>query len=398
MPVTGWRDDRVVPNGAARTSDASGESPAITWHLEVFAARITLRPVRRGLQSDVLKIFAFVAAALVLAAVISPWLYQFGKGLAEVTADKQTNGPISELAKAAGRADFPKFFDRALYLSALILLFPLTAWLKLGRPPGSYRDTPWSLRLPDNVVNVDLGQPLRRNSQGWVQLGTGFILAISLLLLSGWLMIQAGFFMWRDAAESTRGVVNKIPEAIQWAKVIRKGLPSAIVGSVVEELLFRGVLLGIFLRAMRPGAAIASLSLLFAFVHFLQPPPFAKVPDPESLKSGFILLGQIFSRFADPQHLLSRFATYAAVGVVLAYARYRTASLWLPIGIHSGWILGLALFKGATWAVAGLPKSTNWLVGTSLLEGLLPLSVVMITGMLVHLMTRVPEPPASYRS
>jgi hypothetical protein len=34
----------------------------------------------------------------------------------------------------------------------------------------------------------------------------------------------------------------------------------------------------------------------------------------------------------------------------------------------------------------------------SLLEGLMPLSVVVVTGMLVHLMTRSREIPADYRS
>ncbi|WP_264489968.1 CPBP family intramembrane glutamic endopeptidase [Luteolibacter arcticus] len=355
--------------------------------------------MRPGQQSDVLKIFAYVAATLVLAAVISPWLYQLGKGLAEVTEDKQTNGAVRFLADAAGRADFPKFFDRALMLSALVLLFPLTAWLRLGRPPGSYRDTPWSLRLPDNVVVVDRGQPLRRNPQGWLQFGTGFILAAGLLLLSGWLMLQAGCFVWRDAAESTRGQPNKFPlEAIDWAKALKKVIPGAVVVALVEELLFRGVLLGIFLRAMRLAPAVASLSFLFAFVHFLQPPPFVRVPDPESSSAGFYLLGQIFSRFANPLELVSSFTVLMAVGVVLAYARVRTASLWLPIGLHFGWVVGVGMFKAATWPVLGLPEATRWFVGPTLREGLLPLSVVMVTGILVHLMTRVPEPPASYRS
>jgi membrane protease YdiL (CAAX protease family) len=366
--------------------------------LEVSRGRFTLRRVRRGLQSDVFKIFAFVAATLVLAAVTAPWLYQLGKGLAEVTVDKQTNGAIRYLAEAAGRADFPKFFDRALMLSALVLLFPLTAWLRLGRPPGSYRDTPWSLRLPDNVVVTDRGQPLRRNPQGWLQLITGFALAAGLLLLSGWLMLQAGCFLWKDAAASTRGMVNKFPQAIDWGKAVSKYLPGAVVVALVEEVLFRGVLLGIFLRAMRVAPAIALLSFLFAFVHFLQPPAMARVPDPEASNAGFILLGQIFSRFAEPLNLISRFSILAAVGVVLAYARLRTASLWLPVGLHVGWVFGVGMFKAATWPVIGLPEAARWLVGMSLLEGLLPLSVVIVTGVLVHLMTRVPEPPASYRS
>ena len=88
----------------------------------------------------------------------------------------------------------------------------------------------------------------------------------------------------------------------------------------------------------------------------------------------------------------------AAVGVVLAYARIRTASLWLPVGLHIGWVFGVGMFKAATWPVVGLPEAMRWLVGMSLLEGLLPLSVIIATGMLVHLMTRRPEPAADFRS
>ncbi len=354
--------------------------------------------MRRALQSDVLKIFAYVAATLVLGAILAPWLYQAGKGLAEVFEGKEGSGPLHFIASAAGRADFPRFFDRSLMLSALVLLFPLGAWLRLGRGPGSFRDTPWSLRLPDNVIVSDRGQPLRRNPDGWWHLGTGFFIAAALLLLSGWLVLQAGCFVWRDAALSTRGVPNKFPMAIEWADAVKEVLPRALLVALIEEVLFRGVLLGIFLRAMRPGPAILLLSFLFAFVHFLEPARGATVPDPEAAHAGFVLLVQIFSRFADPLSLMSRFSILALVGVVLAYARYRTASLWLPVGLHVGWVFGMGMFKAATWPVAGLPKQVEWLIGKSLLEGLLPLSVVAVTGALVHVMTRTPEPAAGYRS
>ena len=354
--------------------------------------------MRRGSASDVVKIFAYVAATLVLGAILAPWIYQAGKGLAEVFREKEGNGLVRYVAAAADRADFPKFFDRSLMLSALVLLFPLTAWLRLGRAPGSHRDTPWSLSLPDNVVVAGSGQPLRRNPQGWLQFGTGALLAAGLLLLSGWLLLQAGCFVWKDAAVSTRGEPNKFVMEIDLLKAATKVVPGALVVAMIEEVLFRGVLLGIFLRAMRPAPAIALLSFLFAFVHFLQPPPLARVPDPEAANAGFVLLGQIFSRFADPMSIFSRFLILAAVGVVLAYARYRTASLWLPVGLHLGWVFGMGMFKAATWPVIGLPEAMRWLVGMSLLEGLLPLSVVILTGMLVHLMTRPREEAAAYRS
>lgn len=344
----------------------------------------------RLLQSDVLKILLYVVASLLLGAAIAPWLYNLGMGIAEVTEGKTTNGVIEWLGKHARNAEdnFPRYFDRSLLLATVVLLFPLISWLKVGRGSGNYRDTPWSLRLPDGVVAMDRGQPLRRNPKGLVQAATGFVLAAGLLLACGWLMVQSGMFMWRDSPTSTGGVPNPLVMDIDWGKAFRKALPSALVVATIEELLFRGVLLGIFLRAMRPAAAIVSLSVLFAFVHFLEPPLGATVPDPEAANAGFVLLGQIFSRFAEPLSLVGRFTVLVSVGVVLGLARWRTASLWLPIGLHAGWVFSYVVFKAATWPVAGLPTVARWLVGMSLMEGLLPLSMMLLTGLVVVVLTR----------
>jgi membrane protease YdiL (CAAX protease family) len=86
--------------------------------------------------------------------------------------------------------------------------------------------------------------------------------------------------------------------------------------------------------------------------------------------------------------MVSRFLMLFAVGVVLALARWRTASLWLPIGLHAGWVLCLHLFKAATWPVSGLPDLAKWLVGSSMNEGVLPLMMVVCTGLVVLMMTR----------
>lgn len=343
----------------------------------------------RTLQSDVFKILLYVVASLLLAALMVPWIYNFGMGLAEVTEGKETTGFLAWLGDAARRSEsnFPRFFDRSLLLSALVLLLPLLAWLKVGRAETRYRDTPWSLRLPDAVVS-DRGQPLLKNPHGASHALFGFLLAGGLLLISGWVMVKAGFFMWRDAAESSHGVANLWPVEIDWLRAVRKAVPSSLVVSTMEEILFRGVLLGIFLRAMRPAIAIVAVSVLFAFVHFLEPPLGASVPDPEALDAGFVLLGQIFSRFMDPLSMVGKFLMLFSLSVVLAVARWRTASLWLPIGLHAGWVFCYQLFKSATWPVKGLPKPAEWLVGSSLMEGLLPLAVVVMTGVVVALITR----------
>ncbi len=361
-----------------------------TWNLE--APSVSIRRVRRALQNDVLKILAYVVAAMLLGALLAPWLYTAGKALAEVTqgADlaqrKETNGFIEWLAAACRNAEFPRFFNRALMISALVLLIPLIQWLRMERGKLVYRDTPWSLRLPEAAIATNEGQPLKRNHRGPGQLFLGFLIAASGLLLLGLALVHANAFVWRNGSPSN-GVV--LPAVNGW-KVVRSAVGPAVVVSIIEEIVFRGVLLGLFLRAMRHWPAIVCVSLLFAIVHFLQPPVGVVVPDPESPTAGLWLIAQIFARFTQPLDLISGFATLTAVGMVLAYARCRTASLWLPIGLHSGWIFGITVFKAITWVAPGVSPAAKFLAGPTLREGLAPLVVVLLTGVAVHGFTKNP--------
>lgn len=332
----------------------------------------------------------YVVLSLLLGAALAPWVYNFGMGLAEVTDGKDTNSLVSWLGSAARRSseNFPRFFSRSLLLSALLLLGPLIAWLRLGR--GGAGSGGWSSNPPEEAAGRP-GQRLVNSRRGPAELLVGFALAAGLLLVSGWVLSWAGFFVWRDMESSTKGWANPIVMEIKWGAIIRKALVVAVVVSVIEELLFRGVLLGIFLRAMRVVPAILGLSLLFAAVHFLKPPAGATVPDPEALDAGFVLLRQILHNFVDPMALLGRFLTIFAISVVLALARWRTASLWMPIGLHAGWVFAYQLFKAATWPVGDLPEAARLLVGVTLTEGILPMALAIVTGMLVMAITR-PKP------
>lgn len=343
--------------------------------------------VFRWFHNDVFRICAYVVAAVALGAAISPFLYNLGMGIAEVTRGKETNSVVTWLGDAAWRArdNFPRYFDRALMLSAVLLLPFLLIWLRLGRDP--LRDEPWSVGVP-NAASSLRGQRLSWSPRGLGFGLFGFLIAGGLLMLSGIMLLHAGFFMWRDAECSTRGAVNPVVTGIDWLRALRKSLPTAVVVSFIEEVLFRGVLLGIFLRVMKPWPAVFSLSLIFALVHFLEPPPGVKVPDPEAVNAGFILLGQILGRLLEPSEFIGRFLGLFAVGVILAMARLRTGSLWLPIGLHAGWVFAYQLFKSATWGVADLPEASRWLVGRTLIEGTVPLTVTVVTGMLVMAMTR----------
>ena len=86
--------------------------------------------------------------------------------------------------------------------------------------------------------------------------------------------------------------------------------------------------------------------------------------------------------------VLAGFTTLFFIGVILAHARLRTRSLWLPIGLHAGWILANSVFnKIAHREIVALP----WL-GKSLLIGIVPLCVCLVSWVLLERMVEICRP------
>ena len=94
----------------------------------------------------------------------------------------------------------------------------------------------------------------------------------------------------------------------------------------------------------------------------------------------------------DPLPFLYEFTALLTVGLILGYARFATSSLWLPIGLHSGWIFSLRLFSQLTDRNE-LDPSLSLYIGDSLKEGLIPLATLGVTALLVHIHTRTLRPP-----
>ncbi len=154
-------------------------------------------------------------------------------------------------------------------------------------------------------------------------------------------------------------------------------LGAAIAVPLIEELFFRGLLLGILLRGLRPTLATLLTSAFFAILHFLKAP--AATNDVVTWFSGFRSIANSFAQFTDPMMVLALFATLFLIGWILADARLRTRSLFLPIGLHSGWILVAGVVGKLTRrGTIMLP----WL-GANLLTGLLPLALGLITWVLM---------------
>jgi uncharacterized protein len=163
---------------------------------------------------------------------------------------------------------------------------------------------------------------------------------------------------------------------VRWFK-FGEPVTAALGAGIVEEFFFRGLVLGLLLRTMKPMTAVFWTTVIFALVHFLKPPEGWQIADADvTWSSGFAVLAQIARGFGDVRFLLAEFATLFAVGWVLAQARMKTGMLWAGIGLHGGWIFGLKYFSALTYAQPG------WLpwIGANLKIGLAPLAMVLITG------------------
>lgn len=330
-------------------------------------------------SDDVTKIGLYIISAFLLAALTSPWLYNAGQFLAEFTAKNPEGGFLKDIGDSARKADFATYFKRALLISGVVLLLPLIYALRMGNRVPPLANSPWSIYLPRHTVAKAGGQPLRNPASGWIQLIVGFIIAGGLLFAMGLMLVSMGWFSWEDPMDLDRG--------------IKKAVGPAIGASLVEEFVFRAMLLGVFLRTFRPIWAITFLSFVFSALHFLQPPDELVVRDPESSLAGFEMLKLIGLRFLDPVSFINEFTTLFVVGLILGFARYATASLWLPIGLHAGWVFAFKLFNRISNKNPDFEERYNIFIGSDLKEGLIPIITLGITSVLVYLFTKAIKPP-----
>jgi membrane protease YdiL (CAAX protease family) len=233
-------------------------------------------------------------------------------------------------------------------IAALALLWPLLRGLRIRN------------------FGYDLG--LKRDRRGWRHFLTGLAVALAPLLILGSIFILTGVYRMR----------GHIPYGkLAWVPV------TALVVAVLEEILFRGALQGAVRKTTVDGFAMVTVAALYAAVHFLTPSGHGMAPGDVQWWSGLGLLPDTLSQFREPGLFFGGFTTLLLVGLILGYARDRTESLWMPVGLHAGWVLGKMGLMDVTRQSVAWP----WL-GPDILIGLAPLLTVLAVWGIVWLMLR----------
>ncbi len=255
----------------------------------------------------------------------------------------------------------------------LLLLVPIAMWLaqalalRAAGLPGHWRigttDLPAPLRRVNRIVTkaafaaVLLLYPLLRGDSPWTYYAGFFpwgpraldllhgaaaaILYLALLYLAWMLTDNVRFEIRHDARRLAKRLA---------------GVPfTALLIALVEELLFRAVLLANLLEALEPRWALPIGALVFAAAHYVR---------------------RVKRYWTFPGHL--------ALGTLLCLAFFWTGALWLPLGLHAGGVLVLM-------AVRPFARYTGpaWLVGASIFPyagavGIVALALLTINVWLTH--------------
>ena len=282
------------------------------------------------------KIVLYFIAVLFLGALLAPPLFWAGNAL----------------IPALREHPFQRFFNRAALIAAIALLWPLAK----------------SFRIRSRA---ELG--LEPNARWLRDVLTGLAAALGAMLILCVVLKSLGYFKWLS------------PNDQRPAQLVQVLFTAASV-ALLEESLFRGAFLGSFQRTMGKWTALFALSVVFSVVHLptlIKPVHITISTANVRWSSAFDLLNAILSNFLQPMTLWG-LTTLFAVGWILGYAKMQTRSLWLPIGLHAGWVICAQGFG----KFAKLGKNHLPWIGSELRIGIAPLLTIIATGIACWMLIR----------
>jgi membrane protease YdiL (CAAX protease family) len=247
----------------------------------------------------------YLAAVFVLGPLLAPWAWKAVQALA----------PGRPILATLAHQSFARYVNRCLLLCALVGL-------------------PFFVRGAGIRGWTDVGFHPRHVS--WRRFLAGFGL---------------GFFSLATVCMVALAVGGRVLDtehsAARMAGAVLGALATALIVAVMEELLFRGAMMGGLRRAMPWQGALVVSSAVYAIVHFLGKPA---RPDVVGWDTGLRVLPGMLRGFGDVQTLVPAFFSLTLAGVVLALAFQWTGDLYASMGIHAGWIFWLKSYGALTSA------------------------------------------------
>jgi len=208
---------------------------------------------------------------------------------------------------------FRKVISKTTQLLLVLGILPAMAWLKLN--------------------SQDLGFVAKKLF--FNQVLQGF--ALGLLTLSPVFIIEygIGIHVLDPSKHWTLGIA---------AQKIGSSLGLALLISMIEEPLFRGLLFAGLKRKLPVVAAVLISSSYYAALHFLKSQ--SEIPLQElNVLSGFTLLREAFGNLLNPINY-SAFFALLMVGIFLCLLRTRpNASLGICVGCHTAWVWQIKMVK-----------------------------------------------------
>jgi uncharacterized protein len=285
----------------------------------------------------------YFGVIFIVGALLAPWLYHLAQWLAD-------QFPIF---KGVGSASFDRYVRRSFQLVALAGLWPFLRSVGLR-----------------SARAVGLAAPFGQWARTRLGIGLGFFSLAYVVLVT----VLAG----------ARSLDFNHPGG-QWASHLSRALLAAAFASLLEELVFRGVLFGALRQRFNWQLALVISSAVFALLHFLQKREWA---GPISWASGLVLLPQMLGGLADTRALVPGFFNLTLVGMILALGYQRTGNLYFSIGLHAGWIFWLKTYGFLTRPVAA---ANTWIWGSGkLIDGWLAFIMLLIA---LAICARIPVKP-----
>jgi membrane protease YdiL (CAAX protease family) len=259
----------------------------------------------------------YAIVVIILGALFAPWLFW------------TTQWTAAHLSAAhwLGAYSFRRVFNRSLMIVALAGLWPLVrnvgfrSWGELGYV---------------------------RTSRWWRHVLIGFVLGIGSFLLA----ITISMVIGNRSLATDKSIEEFIGAVLRYTLV-------GLVVALIEETFFRGAIQGVFQRGMNTVLAVILASAIYSVLHYLKPRGADIAPDHISWTSGFAYLGEIARHSFAKRDDVIGFVTLFLAGCILGLAYARTKALYLPIGLHAGWVLAN---ESARWLDAGaiVEDMTTW--------------------------------------